>query len=127
MSCLSRASCSSRVVAERPPDWRANTMSIAIRNSSTPPAILKAGSPIPKVRSSQSPLNAKISRIMAASSVPLMAMRRRWIWPPPWVSAPNMGVTPIGSTTTNSTMNMLTNFPALPVIRCSKLQGFTHS
>ena len=51
-------------------DWRAmrtpNTISEAIENSSSPPAMRNAGSEIDSVRSSQSPISAVPARIAAA-------------------------------------------------------------
>ena len=125
MSSLKRASASSRPVVERPPDWRANTMSMAMRNKRMPPAILKAGRLIPRVCSSQAPMKANMSRMAVASSVPLKAMRRRWMSSQPPVSAPNMGVTPNGSTTTNSTMNMLMIFSSVMCVTRVEIRVFT--
>jgi hypothetical protein len=52
MSGRVRASFSSSGVVPVPPEWRANTISIEISSSSTPPAILSAGSVMPKILSS---------------------------------------------------------------------------
>ena len=52
-------SASSPGVVERAPDGRANTISIASRNSSTPPPILKASTLMPSMRSSDSAADGK--------------------------------------------------------------------
>ena len=59
MSCRVAASSFSRTVVERKPESLASTMSMARKNSKMPPAILKAGSPMPSVASSQSPGEGK--------------------------------------------------------------------
>ena len=71
------ASFSSSGVVPVPPEWRANTMSIEMSSSSTPPAIRSAGMVMPKSLSSGSPNTAKNSRMPVAISVPRSAMTRR--------------------------------------------------
>ena len=87
-------------------DWRSmrspNTISKAIENSSSPPAMRNAGSEIPSVRSSQSPANAAPNRIAAAISEARNATWRRCCGDSPSVTARKVGASPTGSTTTSS-------------------------
>ena len=76
MSARRRLSaCSS--VEVRVPDSRANTISSATRNSSTPPKMRNESMLMPILARKPAPLSAKAMMIAAATSTDLMAMRRR--------------------------------------------------
>ena len=81
-------------------DWRPmrtpNTISEAMENSSSPPAMRKAGSAIDSVRNSQSPISAEPASTMAAISAARQATPRRDGSGRPWVMAMKAGTRPIG-------------------------------
>jgi hypothetical protein len=77
MSVRPSASACSRSVVDRRPDWRAKIMSMDSRNSSSPPAMRNAGTPIPRASSRSRPARENTSKIAAASPTPHRAMRRR--------------------------------------------------
>src|SRR5215208_1438083 len=110
MSCWYCSSSCSRTVVARIPEGLAKTMSSESKKSSRPPAIRKAGSPMPRASSSTSPASANTYRIRAPSSVPLMADSRFCFSEKPWVSAPKMGASPSGSMTTSSVTNALNTY-----------------
>ena len=87
-------------------DWRVmrtpNAISLAIENSSSPPAMRKAGSEIESVRSSQSPASAAPVRIANAIRQARIATLRRAGGGRPAVMPRKAGMRPIGSTTTSS-------------------------
>ena len=63
-----------------------NTISEAIENSSSPPAMRNAGSPIESVRNSQSPISALPARMTAAITAARSATLRRARLGRPWVT-----------------------------------------
>ena len=63
-------------VRERRPAGLAKTMSSERRKRSMPPAMRKAGMPMPKAESSTSPTSAKIRSIAVPRMVPLTAVSR---------------------------------------------------
>ena len=76
-SGLAAASARSSAVVVVPPEARANTMSMAISSSSTPPAVRSAGSVIPDACSTLSPKTAKNTRMPPPIKLPLRAIARR--------------------------------------------------
>ena len=80
-------------------DWRPmrtpNTISEAIENSSSPPAMRKAGRVIDSVRNSQSPISAAPASTMAAISAGAQATPRRDGSGMPWVMAMKVGTRPM--------------------------------
>jgi hypothetical protein len=77
------------------------TISEAIENKSSPPAIRKAASEICNVSRSQLPIKTEPARTMPAIMLARTATRRRAVRGSPSVTARKVGVSPIGSTTTN--------------------------
>src|SRR5215211_3104525 len=82
-------------------------MSSERRKRSRPPAILKAGSPMPSASSSTSPASANTNRMSEPSSVPLMADSRFCFSEKPCVRAAKIGARPSGSMTTSRVTNAL--------------------
>ncbi len=90
------ASRSSSSVVEMPPEERANTISMPIRRSKIPPAALKAARDMPRPANSISPTRAKITKIMAATSVPRIAINSLCCDVSPAVNAANTAATSRG-------------------------------
>ena len=81
---------------------RSNTISKAIQNRSSPPAIRNAGRPTPRSRSSTSPPRPKKARMQNAISAARAATRRRSSAVMPRVTDRKIGASPGGSTVTRS-------------------------
>jgi hypothetical protein len=79
-----------------------STISEATANNIRPPAMWNAGSEMPSVASSQSPISAVPASTAAAIVQARTAICRRAARGRPSVTARNVGVRPIGSTTTSS-------------------------
>ena len=78
-----------------------STISAATMNSSRPPAMRNAGTPMPSWRSSQSPTSAVPNRIAPAIRLARQAIFLRVCDGRPCVTARKVGASPIGSTTTS--------------------------
>jgi hypothetical protein len=79
-----------------------NTISEAIENNKSPPAMRNAGSEIDSVRNSQSPISALPIRIAPAMMLARTATLRRAGRGRSSVTARKVGTSPTGSTTTKS-------------------------
>jgi hypothetical protein len=94
----------SAAVVDRIPLWRAKTMSIESKSSKRPPAIRKAGSPMPSKRRAICPTRAITTSVIAATAIDLIAVRRRRSLGWRYVSATNSGSIPTGSMMTRNVM-----------------------
>jgi hypothetical protein len=77
-------------------------MSSAVRNSSTPPAMRKAGIEMPRKFSTASPATPNSVRMPSATRQARTATLRRSPMPMPCVSATKSGARPTGSMITKS-------------------------
>ena len=129
------ASSSSPGVIERTPEGRANTISIASRNSRMPPPTLNASTLMPSMPSSAVPAAAKTRHTMADSPIALNDILRRQASSAPSVRPASTGSTDSGSTTTSSTTKNLTSssnigssrIPLLELARAQVYKGLSRS
>ncbi len=86
-----------------------NSISSAVRNSSSPPAIRKAGMEMPRKVRIDSPSSAKAMRMPTLMRQARRAMVRRAAAVMPAVMATKMGARPMGSITTKSAVKAVTS------------------